>query len=63
MTDELCTVCLRAPATAGNLCDDCRPHWQTDAPTWLGEALTRGNGRSDTKRAGQRTSPRWGEFV
>ena len=31
---DLCRVCIRRPATAYGVCDDCRPPWDTDEPSW-----------------------------
>ena len=31
---DLCRVCIRRPATAHGVCDDCRPPWHTDEPSW-----------------------------
>jgi hypothetical protein len=56
---ELCRVCLRAPVTAGGVCDDCRQPWQTDAPTWILELGARtGNGVQVSDQA--RCEPRGG---
>ena len=41
MTDDPCRVCHRQMPLVDGVCDDCRPHWHTDAPTW---GLTGGNG-------------------